>query len=72
MADDSIEERLQKLETHVAHLEHLFDELNQVVVEQAEQLHRMKVQQHRLASTIETFELDRIRSTNPKPPHYQP
>ncbi len=71
MADETLEERLQKLETHMAHLERLFDQLNQVVVEQAELLRRTQGQQHRLASTLEALELERIRSTNPKPPHYQ-
>jgi len=69
--DLNMEERLQKIETHMAHLEHLFDQLNQIVVEQSETLRRMQSNQQRLASTLEGMELDRIKSTNSKPPHYQ-
>jgi uncharacterized coiled-coil protein SlyX len=70
--DPNTEERLQKIESHLAHLEHLFDQLNQIVVEQSNTLRRMQNNQQRLASTMEQLELDRIRSTNTKPPHYSP
>lgn len=69
--DPKLEERLQKIETHMAHLEHLFDQLNQIVVEQSETLRRMQGNQQRLAATLEAMELERIKSTNSKPPHYQ-
>lgn len=70
--NSDLEQRLEKIETHLAHLERLYDELNQVVVEQAETIHRMRTQERRLSATIEGLELERIRSTNPKPPHYSP
>jgi uncharacterized coiled-coil protein SlyX len=71
MANQNSEERLEKIEQDLAHLEHLFDQLNEVVVEQAKTLHRLQGNQQRIASTLETMELERIKSTNPKPPHYQ-
>jgi len=70
--DSQLEERLEKIETHLAHLERMYDELNQVVVEQAKTIHHMRTQEQRLSATIEGLELERIRSTNPKPPHYSP
>ena len=63
--------RLEKLESHLAHLEHQYDQLNQVVLEQARQLTKVLAQQQKVSQTIETLELDRIKDTNPKPPHYQ-
>ena len=66
----TLEERLEKVETHLAHVERLYDELNQVVIEQAETLRRMQNQQQRVTSALDSLELERIRSTNAKPPHY--
>ncbi len=65
------EERFQKLEAHIAELEHLVDQLNQVVVEQGKQLRRLAAQHESISETMTTLELDRIRSVNTKPPHYQ-
>lgn len=67
-----MEERLQKLESHLAHVERIVDELNQVVIEQGRALRRLQAQQQRLTASVESAELDRIKSTNAKPPHYQP
>jgi uncharacterized coiled-coil protein SlyX len=64
-------ERLEKLETHLAHLERQYDELNGVVIEQAKRIKKLQSHQQRLAETLENAELERVRSTNPKPPHYQ-
>ena len=68
--DKEIAERLEKLESHLAHLEHQYDQLNQVVLEQARLLAKTQVQQQKVAQTMESIELERIKSTNPKPPHY--
>jgi uncharacterized coiled-coil protein SlyX len=67
----STEERLQKLESSLAHSERLYDQLNQVVIEQAHAIRMLQIHQQRIASTIEAHELERIRDTNSKPPHYQ-
>ena len=69
--EKELAERLEKMESHLAHLEHLYDQLNQVVLEQSRQLSRMQSAQQRVSQTIENLELERIKSTNPKPPHYQ-
>ena len=67
---DRISQRLEKIEAHVAHLEHQVDQLNQVIIEQGKVIETLKRQAQRQASTIESIELDRIKATNPKPPHY--
>ena len=71
MSDKAFEERLQKLESNFAHLEHQFDELNKVIVEQEKTIRKQQVQLQRVAQGLEAAELERIKSTNPKPPHYQ-
>jgi uncharacterized coiled-coil protein SlyX len=65
------EQRLAKIESHLAHLEKQYEELNQVVIEQARTLARLQKEQAQVSTTVQTMELDRIRTTNPKPPHYQ-
>jgi uncharacterized coiled-coil protein SlyX len=67
----SLEERLEKIESHMAFLERLVDQLNETVIEQAKEVHRLRGQQCKVAASLEELELDRIRSTNSKPPHYQ-
>jgi SlyX protein len=64
-------ERLAQIESHVAHLERLGDELNTVVSGQTRELERLKRQVARLAESLEGMESERIKATNPKPPHYQ-
>lgn len=53
----------------MAHLEKLYDELNQVVIDQAREINRLRQQLQRVAASLEGMELDRIKATNPKPPH---
>jgi uncharacterized coiled-coil protein SlyX len=69
--EPEISERLQRLESHVAHLERQYEELNEVVIEQARAIRKLQTQHQRIAETVETAELDRIKSTNARPPHYQ-
>lgn len=71
MNEKELLERIEKLESHQAHLEHQYDELNQVVVEQEKTIRKLQVQLQRVAQSVETAELERIKATNPKPPHYQ-
>ncbi len=68
---DSREERLEKLETQVAFMERTVDELNSVVVEQSKQITKLQTQLRKLSDSVESQEMERIRSTNSKPPHYQ-
>jgi len=67
---DETSERIQSLESHVAQLERQVEQLNEVVIEQGRLLDKFRNQLRRLSETIETQELDRIRSTNAKPPHW--
>jgi uncharacterized coiled-coil protein SlyX len=69
--DNETAERLQRIESHLAHLERLYDQLNAVVIEHGRSLHKLQGLQQRLSQTVETIELERVKSTNPKPPHYQ-
>ena len=67
-----MEERLARTEAALAHVEHQQDQLNAVVVEQGRMIERLRRQVERLAETLQGQELERIRSTSAKPPHYQP
>ena len=69
--NSDVDERLERLETAVAHLEKLCEELNRVVIEQGKALRRLQARQQQLSETVEQAELERIKATNPKPPHYQ-
>jgi uncharacterized coiled-coil protein SlyX len=69
--DSELAERLQRLESHLSHLERQYEELNQVVIDQAKAIKKLQTNQQRIAESVETAELDRINSTNSKPPHYQ-
>ena len=69
--DKDLAARLEKVESNLAHLEHQYDQLNKVVLEQSKQLAKLSTQQQKVSQTIEDIELDRIKSTNAKPPHYQ-
>jgi len=69
MSEDT-PQRLARLESHVAHLEHLVDQLNTVVLEQGRELKQLQKLVRRQAATLETIELERIQATNPKPPHH--
>lgn len=69
--DQEIADRLAKIESHLAHLEHQYDQLNEVVLDQGRRLARIQALQAKVSDTLESIELDRIKATNPKPPHYQ-
>ena len=68
--NEEVNERLTRLESTVAHLEHLTERLNEVVIEQGRELKELRRKLESQAQSLETIELDRIRSTNAKPPHY--
>lgn len=71
MTDEEIQKRIEKLESNLAHLEHQFDELNEVIVEQEKTIRKQQTQLQRMGQTLEATELERIKATNSKPPHYQ-
>jgi uncharacterized coiled-coil protein SlyX len=69
--NDPLLQRLEKIESHLAHLENLCDKLNEVVIDQGKVLKKLQTHQQRLAQTVETMEVERIKSDRSKPPHYQ-
>ncbi len=66
---DDLETRFARIEAHLAHVERLNDELNGVVTDQSRILAKLQAQVRRLGESVETAELERIRATNPRPPH---
>jgi len=68
--DDEISKRLEKIESALAHIEHLYDSLNDAVIEQGSAIKKLKVQQQRIAQTVERMETDRIKADRSKPPHH--
>ena len=66
-----MEERLQKLESHIAFLERQYEEINKVVIEQGRTLARVQAELARADQALRSAEIERIRENNPKPPHYQ-
>ena len=63
------EQRFVSLESHIAELERMADELNKIVMEHGKVIRRLQAQQSEMSDTLRTVEIDRIRNTNPKPPH---
>jgi uncharacterized coiled-coil protein SlyX len=68
---DEMSQRMEKLESHVAHLEHQVEQLNEVLTEQGRLVGFLKKQVQKQSGVLETMELERIKATNVKPPHYQ-
>jgi uncharacterized coiled-coil protein SlyX len=69
--NDDISNRLGRIESHLAHLEHQVDEMNGVIVAQDKLLERLKKEIQRQSTAMESIELERIKANNTKPPHYQ-
>lgn len=67
--DAELEQRLARLEVHLAHVERQNEELNAVVVEQSRTITRLQAIVRQLSESVERSEIDRIRATNPRPPH---
>ena len=65
------ESRLDRLESHLSHIEKQVEELNGVIINQAREIKRLQTITQRLRDSVETTEVERMKSTNPKPPHYQ-
>ena len=68
---DEYSQRIDRLELHLAHLEHQVEQLNGVVIEQGKLLDRLKKETQRQSDTMQTLELERMKSNVEKPPHYQ-
>jgi uncharacterized coiled-coil protein SlyX len=68
--NDEILQRLGRIESHVAHLEHQVEQLNGVLIEQGKLVEHLKKQTQRQSAVLETLELERIKDNNPRPPHH--
>jgi len=64
-------QRMDRLESHLAHLEHQVEQLNGVVIEQGKLLDRLSKETQWQSSAMQTLELERMKSNMQKPPHYQ-
>jgi len=69
--NEEISARLGRIESHVAHLEHQIDQMNEEMLAQGKLLERLKKEVQRQSTAMETLELERIKANNAKPPHYQ-
>jgi uncharacterized coiled-coil protein SlyX len=69
--NNDLSERLEKIETHAAHLERQVEQLSGVIIEQGKRVEQMRKHLQRQSATLEAIELDRIKANHPKPPHYQ-
>ena len=70
MTLDEALERLARTEASVAHLERQYDALTTVVIEQGKLLARVQKRLEQLGESLDAQELERIRATSAKPPHY--
>jgi SlyX protein len=68
---DENSQRMNRLESHLAHLEHQVEQLNSVVIEQGKVLDWLRKETQRQSSAMQTLELERIKSKVQRPPHYQ-
>ena len=67
----SHEERLVNIESDLTHLEQLVESLNQTIIGQDKIIQQLQIQMNRLTSDLEAKEMDSIKGTVTKPPHYQ-
>ena len=72
MTREELQQRMQQLEAHVAHLERQADELNGVLVEQTKLLARLQKNLGAVTEVIESAEKERLHQSREKPPHYAP
>lgn len=68
--DETTDERFQSIESSLAHLEHQYDQLNRIVIQQEKLLGRLQTVVDRVDGTLREFELNQVRENNTIPPHY--
>ena len=67
----SPEERLVEVEMSLVHLQHDFDRLNSVVLEQQTTIEALRRELHRLEARLARFESDELPGpADERPPHY--
>jgi len=67
----SHEERLVNIESDLTHLEQLVESLNQTIIGQDKIIQQLQIQMNRLTSDLKAKEMESIKGTVTKPPHYQ-
>ena len=67
----SHEKRLVNIESDLTHLEQLVASLNQTIIEHDKIIQQLQTQLNRVASGLETKEMNSIKGNVTKPPHYQ-
>ena len=67
----SHEERLGNIESGLTHLEQLVASLNQTIIEHDKTIQHLQAQVNRVATSLETKDMDSIKGNVTKPPHYQ-
>ena len=65
------EDRIISIESSLAHLEQTIESLNQTVIEQDRTIQNLQNQITGLSSAAEFDQMEKIKSTIKKPPHYQ-
>ncbi|TWU43049.1 hypothetical protein Q31b_20840 [Novipirellula aureliae] len=71
--DSNVDDRLINFEMHIAHLQRVVDQLNEVVTEQAKRQDRMQNTINQLQNKIKEMKVEKETSSDPldeKPPHY--
>ena len=62
---------MDNIESNLAHVEQTVESLSQTIVEQDKTIQQLQAQLAKLASSAESQEMDKIKGTIKKPPHYQ-
>ena len=65
------DDRIISIESSLAHLEQTMESLNQTVIEQERTIQNLQNQITGLSSATEFDQMEKIKSTIKKPPHYQ-
>jgi len=65
------EEQLINIESNMAHIEQTVESLNETIIEQDKTIQSLQTQVNRLTAAAESSEIDKIKNTIKKPPHYQ-
>ncbi|MAD25254.1 MAG: hypothetical protein CMO44_13885 [Verrucomicrobiales bacterium] len=65
------DDRIISIESSLAHLEQTMESLNQTVIEQERTIQNLQNQITGLSSAAEFDQMEKIKSTIKKPPHYQ-
>jgi uncharacterized coiled-coil protein SlyX len=68
--NNEMSDRLQKLESSIAHLERQVEQLNEVIIDQGKLIDRLKKEVLRQSEILKTAAMEQIKANNPRPPHH--